>query len=190
MTNPRILIVDDEADIRNSYRSILEPENDMETLDNLASTLFDEDKNDKDAILETEFWGEEGGSVSMEEEFDIEKYQVAYAAQGLEAVEYIKSGLKENSPFSVVFLDMRMPPGINGLETAQKIRKLDVYVEIVIMTAYSDYSLEEIAEKIGTADRLLYFHKPFQPEQIQQLSATLSQRWYLEYKQREQANTI
>jgi YesN/AraC family two-component response regulator len=83
---------------------------------------------------------------------------------------------------------MRMPPGIDGMETARRIRALDPWVEIVIMTAYSDYSYKEIVQEVGNPERLLYFHKPFDPDQITQLVISITQRWQLDSDQRESSH--
>ena len=94
----------------------------------------------------------------------------------------MKKALEENNPYSVVFTDMRMPPGWDGIKTAQKIREIDPAIEIVIVTAYSDSSISEIVSKVGFTDRLLYLKKPFDDEEILQLADSLSMRWHLEYK--------
>ncbi|MBF0279462.1 MAG: response regulator [SAR324 cluster bacterium] len=183
MNNPRILIVDDEASIRQSYLSILKPDT-QAGLDEMASFLFDDEPdllND-----EEEFQEAMEEAIIVERELNVGEYEIVEASRGAEAVEAVKHSVLENNPFSLVFLDMRMPPGINGLEAAKKIREYDPFVEIVIMTAYADYNFEEIAEEIGNPQRLLYFNKPFHPEQITQLAASITQRWYLEKNLRDQ----
>ncbi len=180
----RILIVDDDQAVRESYYSSLETEDEMGDLAQFASSIFDESTND---IPEDEDFFSDGDSGTLvESDLDIGEYEIKDVSQGMDAVKMIESALSKNSPFSIVFLDVRMPPGIDGVQTARLIREIDPYIEIVIMTAYSDYSLKEIEKTVGTTDRLLYFHKPFKPDQIKQLATSLGQRWRLEKKRREQ----
>lgn len=182
MIHPKILVVDDEAEIRKSYRYILESQEASSSLDDMASFLFDEEEDLDNLEVEMDMLEEE---LLVEEDFDIGPYEIAYANQGQVALDLFQAAIIERDPFCLVFLDMRMPPGIDGLETAKQMRRLDPHVEIVIMTAYSDYSLNEIIEELGSEERLLYFHKPFQPDQVKQLASSLTQRWYLEKASRE-----
>ncbi|MCP4294821.1 MAG: response regulator [Proteobacteria bacterium] len=189
MNNPKIMIVDDEEPVRQSYHSILAPKKKEQQLDQMADALFaanDQEDDPFDLMLVDEDNPKELSTSSPENlQIDDFNYDLIMFDQGKPAVQEIKNSLSEGKHFSLIFLDMRMPPGINGLETAKQIRELDQYVEIVIMTAYSDYSFEEIAEKIGSSERLLYFHKPFLPEQIQNLASTLTQKWQLEFASRQ-----
>jgi len=79
-----------------------------------------------------------------------------------------------------MFLDMRMPPGWDGMETARRIREVDRFLEIVIMTAYADHDQQEIADTVGTPEKMLYIKKPFQAEEIHQLALSLTSKWTLE----------
>lgn len=182
MATFKILVVDDEESVRESYRVILsELDQSQKTLDMLASTLFDDDL----------FPSESGAEMSdlpvlINKDIDQEPYEIVEASQGEEAIEIIRQGIEKGEYYSLMFLDMRMPPGIDGAETARQIRQLDPYIEIVIMTAYSDYSYQEIVDEVGNPERLLYFHKPFQMEQIQQLASSLTQKWSLEKECRKQ----
>lgn len=186
MKIPRILVVDDEATIRQSYRTILEETDDLGSIDKAASALFDEEDDLVSGSEIEVILGNDEHFVIVEEELPSGKYEIVEAAQGEEAVELVRQSLNEKRPFSMMFLDVRMPPGIDGVEAASQIRELDPFIEIVIMTAYSDYNLEEVIDKVGNPNRLLYFHKPFNSEQIQKLASSLTQHWYLEKKRREQ----
>ncbi len=106
-------------------------------------------------------------------------YRVTACRQGEEAVETVREA-GEDDPFAIAFLDVRMPPGINGVETAERIRALDPHVEIVIVTAYSDVDPAEIARRVPPPQRLLYLNKPFHPYEIRQLAAALSHKWRTE----------
>ncbi|MFZ5812574.1 MAG: response regulator [Thermodesulfobacteriota bacterium] len=104
-------------------------------------------------------------------------YEVVTCRQGEEAVDAVRTSLKTNRPFSVVFLDVRMPPGRGGLWAAEEIRRLDPYVQIVIMTAFSDIDAEEMARRVPPPDRLLYQQKPFHPQEVRQFAASLCSKW-------------
>lgn len=111
----KILFIDDEPEILSSYKNIFMPQMQNNKLDKLASEIFGES-----SIIET----------SKEEEFE-----VLVASQGEEGVNIVKKYSESFDKVKVVFIDMRMPPGINGQETAKKIRELDNNIEIVIVTA-------------------------------------------------------
>ncbi|MBU2513296.1 response regulator [bacterium] len=188
MNKPRILIVDDEKSILQSYRSILEKEDDLKSIEETGSALFEHQK--AETITEIEIiLGNDDSFIIIEEELSTEGYEIVEATQGMDAVKLVEKSLKENYPFSLVYMDVRMPPGIDGVEAAKLIRELDPNIEIVIMTAYADYNLEEVINKVGNPDRLLYFNKPFNTEQITNLTTSLTQHWYLEKKRREQDKT-
>ncbi|UCD57088.1 MAG: PAS domain S-box protein [Candidatus Hydrogenedentota bacterium] len=105
--------------------------------------------------------------------------------QGDEAVEAVRLSIKENKPFAVVFLDVRISPGPDGVWTAEHIRALDPYVEIVIVTGYSDVDPSDISRRVQPADRLLYLQKPLYPQEIRQLASSLSAKWSAEMQLRE-----
>jgi len=185
MDLPRILIVDDEEDVRKAYRSILRPQLATDGIDEIAASLFAETAEiEFDADDVSAFFDDDGAEMVVEEDLQTGVYLIDEASQGAEAVAMIKNAIAESRPYSLMFLDIRMPPGIDGVQAARQIRELDPNVEIVIMTAYSDYSYEEIIRTVGNPDRLLYFHKPFKSSQILQLASTLTQQWYLERKVR------
>lgn len=185
MNKPRILIVDDEVSILQSYRSILERKDDDKLLETKGSSLFEEKEvetfNDLDMVL-----GDDDDIMMIEEELKTGNYEIVEARTGKDAVKQVEQSLIDNNPFSLVYMDVRMPPGIDGVEAARLIREMDPDIEIVIMTAYTDYNLEEVIDKVGNPDRLLYFNKPFSSEQITNLTASLTQNWYLEKKRQEQ----
>ncbi|MBF0279459.1 MAG: response regulator [SAR324 cluster bacterium] len=181
MNKFRILIVDDEEEVRKSYRSILEPVK-TSNFDQNASFLFED--LGENFITELDDLFEEESEILLDEDLEPSQYELIQASQGSEAVEAVSTSLKEEKPFSLVFLDIRMPPGIDGKKTARLIRQIDPFIEIVIMTAYSDYTFEEIVAEVGNPERLLFFHKPFTPKQIEQLALTLTQKWDLDRQSR------
>jgi DNA-binding NtrC family response regulator len=95
--------------------------------------------------------------------------------QGILGVELVQKSIDEDKPYSVIFIDMRMPPGIDGLETAKLIKKLDRQVFIVVVTAFSDHSIEHICAAVK--HNFLFVRKPFDFEEIYQLARTLSFSW-------------
>ncbi len=84
-------------------------------------------------------------------------YKVADFHNGSDALKYI-----EEHPVDLVISDIRMP-GINGTELFFKIRQIDPFVQIIIISAYPD--LETITRMLeaGATD---YIVKPFKLEYI------------------------
>jgi predicted signal transduction protein with EAL and GGDEF domain len=104
-------------------------------------------------------------------------FELETALQGREGVGLVKKAVEQGRPFNVAFVDMRMPPGWDGVQTIQRLWEADPNLEVVICTAYSDYSWEEISEKLGLDDKLLILKKPFDPIEVSQLAASLSTKW-------------
>ncbi len=158
--NPmRILAVDDDPGILDLYRKILCPDrNSSESeskLQNLAANLFSDTFPKADSV----------------------SFNLTLCHQGDEAVDAVRVAIEENRPFAVTFLDVRMPPGPDGVWTAEQIRALDSSTEIVIVTAYSDVDPQKIASRVQPAGKLLYLQKPFHPHEIEQFAAALSAKW-------------
>jgi len=161
---PRILIVDDEQPILDAYRSVLagqgRPVASPSRLDDLESRLFP-------------------GSTPK---FTFPSFDLCLCRQGQEAVAAVRTALAENSPFAAAFIDVRMPPGPDGVWTAAEIRALDPWINIVIVTAFSDLDPAAINNAVQPADRLLYMQKPFHSHEIQQFALALSAKWQAERK--------
>jgi CheY-like chemotaxis protein len=143
---PKILIVDDNAEIHNDFRKVLAPATPAPQLGDLESTLFGEAPQ---------------ATVS---------YTLDSAYQGADALKMVKAALEKSEPYGLVFVDVRMPPGMDGVETIQAIRKLNPNVDCIICTAYSDYTPESARQKIGITEGLLFISKPFDPDIIRQLA--------------------
>lgn len=164
MNRDRILIIDDDLEIWKAYQSILAPE--QETYNSPVqkiSRLIAEDTSIT-APTDTEF-------------------QLRFASQGKEGFELVQESIKQNMPYAVAIIDIRMPPGWDGVKTAKQIRGIDQNIEIVFVTAYSDYSLSEIVQTVGTPDKLMFLRKPFDPEEITQLAVSLTKKWNLARQQ-------
>lgn len=108
-----------------------------------------------------------------------ETYHIDCAFQGEEGLKMVKESLRKNEPYAVAFVDVCRPPGWDGIETVYRIWKLYPEIQIVICTAYSDYSWEEIVEKLEHSDKLLILKKPFGNIEVRQLACALSKKWEL-----------
>ncbi|MCB2182968.1 MAG: response regulator [Desulfobulbaceae bacterium] len=157
-TNKRILIIDDDQEIWKAYQNVLLP------VSASAGPATSDLDNELDAML---------GKDSVTET----PFEVSFAPQGQEGYALAETFLKKNEPFSLAFVDIRMPPGWDGMETAKRLHKLDPNLEIIIVTAYSDRSCAEIVECVGAPHKLLFFHKPFDPEELRQLAIALTDKW-------------
>ncbi len=104
-------------------------------------------------------------------------FTLVTANQGEEAVRIVEALHRENRPIQAVFLDVQMPPGIDGLETAKRMRAIDSELQIVICTAYSEHPFENFIEQLGRPDHLYYLEKPFSPDEVLQLAHSLAGQW-------------
>ncbi len=153
----RILIIDDNQDIHEDFKTVLMGSTANTTLDALENDLFGQD---------------EGQSEKPKSE-----YELGFASQGIDGLALVESGLAENRAFALAFVDMRMPPGWNGLETIEKLWQADPRLQVVICTAYSDYSQFDIVERLGRSDNLLILKKPFAPEEVVQMACAMLAKW-------------
>jgi signal transduction histidine kinase len=156
----RILVLDDNPDIHRVFQAILVGEEGHDVLDNLERDLF----NDAPAIVPKD------------------AYDVECALQGQDGLKKVEMALSEGNPFMVAFVDMRMPPGWDGLETIEHMWQVDPNMQIVICTAYSDYSWHEIVRRLGKTDNLLLLKKPFDPAEAAQVATALVHKW-MSYRQ-------
>ncbi len=99
------------------------------------------------------------------------------AYQGQEALELVERALTENRPYAMAFVDMRMPPGWDGVQTIERLWQCDGKLQVVICTAYSDHSWNDIFGRLDVRDRLLVLKKPFDPVEARQLAVTLAAKW-------------
>jgi signal transduction histidine kinase len=156
--NHRILVIDDNKDIHNDFRKILVPEK--------AAT---EDLSDAEA----ELFGEATPKIEQP------VFEIDSAFQGQEGLDLIQKSLKEGRPYSMAFVDVRMPPGWDGVETTAQIWKKYPDLQVVICTAYSDYSWEDMLRKLGYSDRLVILKKPFDTVEVLQLAVSMTEKWRL-----------
>ena len=164
----RVLVADDDARVRASYKaafSTMAQKQGGGDLSAMAAALF-EDVAPADAATPAE-----------DENADL---AVTYVDQGMAGVEAVKAAQQAGDPFQLVFLDMRMPPGIDGKETARLIRQADADINIVMVTGYSDSSPSDVAKVAGPLNKLFYVVKPFEIDEILQLTRALAEKWRIE----------
>jgi EAL domain-containing protein (putative c-di-GMP-specific phosphodiesterase class I)/CheY-like chemotaxis protein len=111
-------------------------------------------------------------------------FQIDSAHQGDEGIERVRNALQQKHPYSMAFVDVRMPPGCDGIETITRLWEVDPDVQIVICTAHSDYSWEETLEKLGRADCFIVLKKPFDSIEVLQLAEALTEKWRLARQER------
>ena len=155
----RILVIDDDLDVWKAYRLVLTPE-----------TVSSGTSAEKISRLL---------SPEMDDDPAAANFSLSCAAQGQEGFAMVEEAARKNEPFALAFVDVRMPPGWDGMETARRIRVLDPEIELVIVTAYSDHSIEEIVRAVGSSDKLLFLRKPFDPDELRQLALSLTAKWHL-----------
>ncbi len=158
--NMRILIVDDNQSIHDDFRkSIISDWNvDAAELESTASELF-------------------GDAAPMSEPTD--DYQIESAYQGQEALQCVQEAVDRSRPFAIAFVDVRMPPGWDGIETIERLWQVDPDLQVVICTAYSDVTAGQIIERLGKSDRLLMLKKPFDPVEPRLLATALTEKWHV-----------
>ena len=155
-TNRRILIIDDTPAIHADFRKILTPDTGSEAdLNSLEHSLF-------------------GTRQSSRLNFQLDS-----AYQGKEALALVERALADGHPYALAFIDMRMPPGWDGLETIEHLWNADPNLQIALCTAYSDYSWEAVAERLQFGDQLLILKKPFDILEIRQMANALTWKWQL-----------
>lgn len=154
--NRRILIVDDTASIHQDFRKILcaDP-NGEPSLESLEETLF-------------------GTTAKARQAYELDS-----AYQGQEALALVNKALADQAPYALAFIDMRMPPGWDGLQTIEQLWEVDPRLQIALCTAYSDYSFEAIEARLKYNDQLLILKKPFDHLEIRQMASALTWKWQL-----------
>jgi two-component system, NtrC family, sensor kinase len=165
--NRRILLVDDSPAIHEDIRKILCPP--ARSHGTLESAL---DSMEEDLFDEAPFT------------FTMENYQLDSAYQGPEALALLREAHREHLPYAMAFVDVRMPPGWDGIETINQLWRVDPELQVVICTAYSDHSWSEIRRRLAPSDNLLILRKPFDAVEIRQLAHTMTTKWTLRQQTR------
>jgi signal transduction histidine kinase len=156
--NRRVLVVDDMPSMHQDFRK------------SLATGRVDADLDQ----LEAELFGDAGQPAASDDGFEIDS-----AYQGIEALAKVKGAVGEGRPYALAFVDMRMPPGWDGVETIERLWKVDPRLQVVICTAYSDHPWDEVLRRLDVQDRLLIIKKPFDMIEVAQLARTLTVKWDL-----------
>lgn len=163
----RVLVADDDQMVLQAYRTCLS-----------ASKAR---RDDALAAMGDELFGSSAARTTPSCRWE----GVDFVSQGEDAVERVREACASGLPYGVLFLDMMMPPGIDGLETARRIRVLDPEINIVVVTGYTDHSPEDICDVAGPDDKIFYLAKPFEIAEIRTLANSLLAKWSLERELRE-----
>ena len=161
LAHHRVLVVDDNPSIHSDFRKILCPrQRAAGGMDQLEAILFEE----------------------VEERRELLYFDLDSAHQGQEAFEMVKEALAENHPYALAFVDVRMPPGWDGVETVSRLWEVQPRLQVVICTAYSDYSWEQMRARLGRPDNLVVLKKPFDNVEVQQLAHALTRKYELNFQ--------
>ncbi len=158
MTVHRILVVDDNPTIHEDFRKILAPS------ETAGAAEMD--------VLERALFGEPVVAAGPH-------YALDAAAQGHEALAMVERARADGHPYTMAFVDVRMPPGWDGVETIERLWAADPDLQAVICTAYSDYSWDDMVRRLGCTDRLLILKKPFDTIEVLQLAVAVTTKWGL-----------
>ncbi|MGN6556135.1 MAG: ATP-binding response regulator, partial [Verrucomicrobiota bacterium] len=157
-SEPRILIVDDNPAIHEDFRKILRARSEAQA--RLES-------------IEAEILGSPADSPARA------GFRIDSAHQGQEALVMVQKAFQDGDPYVLAFVDLRMPPGWDGVETLERIWQCAPELQAVICTAYSDYSWDDMTRRLGQTDNLLILKKPFETVEVLQLAHALTQKWIL-----------
>jgi signal transduction histidine kinase len=153
----RVLVIDDNPAIHEDFQKILATPEGSTSLDALESVLF-------------------GAPQVRNGPYT---FEVDTASQGEEGIQRVRQARHEGRPYALAFVDIRMPPGIDGVETTARLWQEDADVQVVLCSAYADYSWEEVAQRLGISQRLLILRKPFDNIEVRQMAHALAEKWEL-----------
>src|SRR6267142_1110319 len=154
---PRILIIDDNPSIHRDFELVF--------MDESANAELDMD--------DQKLYGTPPITIEHKSDFILE-----YAHSGLEGIKKVTDELAQHRFFQLAFVDIRMP-GMDGVETIERLWQIDPKIQVVICTAYADYSQEDLTRRLGYTDKLLLLKKPFDSIEVTQFARTLTEKWYL-----------
>lgn len=168
----RILVVDDQQAIHDTFdRVFAEKPREDDTLADFEARFLEAAEQEQIVQGETE---QAAGDVPNHS--NTPSYQLEHAASGEQGVERLRQAIDEQRPYSVAFVDMRMPRGMDGLETTERLWQIDPNLQVVICTAYSDHMWDDVLKRLGYNDRLLLLRKPFETDEVRQLALALSEK--------------
>jgi len=166
--NTRILVIDDNRAIHADFLKILMDQRGDDDLNRFENSLFGE-----------------SSPVSIQPRFEVD-----CADQGHAGFERVQQALQAGLPYAMAFVDMRMPPGWDGVETIEHIWQVDPDIQIVICTAYSDHDWNQVMQRLGSNDKLLILRKPFDNIEVLQIVIALTHKWDLTIKVRHQVEDL
>ena len=168
-TNFRLLIIDDNPAIHQDFDKILRDDSEADSqLSETERLLFGD-----------------ATSRSLRTAFEIE-----FALQGQQGVALVERALASGRPFAMAFVDMRMPPGWDGLATIERLWAKDPNVQVVICSAHSDYDWTDFVARLGHSDKLLVLKKPFEPIEVLQCATALTRKWQNEQLLQRQVQSL
>ncbi|MEY4767269.1 MAG: hypothetical protein RI907_3942, partial [Pseudomonadota bacterium] len=164
--NRRILLIDDMPSIHEDFRKLL-----------AHASAVASDLDDDEALL---FGGAPDSPSASTAASPLHlTFELDSAYQGMEGLARVRQAREEGRPYALAFVDMRMPPGWDGVETIEHLWQVDPSLQVVICTAYSERSWESVLERLDTRDRLLVLKKPFDAIEVQQLARAMLAKWRL-----------
>ena len=169
LVNRRVLVIDDDPAVHDDFLKILDPE-----------------RNAEAALLGAGRAPPGGGSAPATRQC----FEVDTALQGQQGVQLVQRALAAGHPYALAFVDMRMPPGWDGLETIQRLWALDPHVQVVICAAHSEYDWTEVVTRLDHSDKLLVVNKPFEPIEVLQCANALTRKWQNEQTLRRHVESL
>jgi CheY-like chemotaxis protein len=158
LKNHRILVIDDNRAIHEDFRKIL-----------LTVSKTSDDLDAPEAEL--------FGQTTVDSKPPV--FEIDSAYQGQEGLELVEKSLWEDRPYAMAFVDIRMPPGSDGVGIISRIWQRYPDLQVVLCSAYSDYSWEDMLKVLGFTDRLLILKKPFENIEVLQLAIAMTEKWRL-----------
>src|ERR1700722_17260872 len=171
LANRRILIIDDNAAIHQDFRKVLGAQT-----EHTAQAALD--------VLEANLFGENVAATTRP------NFEIDSAHQGQEGVAMAHQALAEGRPYAMAFVDMRMPPGWDGLKTIEHLWQVDPDVQVVICSAHTDYDWSEVVARLKHSDKLLVLRKPAEPIEVLQCATAPTRKWHNERLVREQMQRL
>jgi two-component system, NtrC family, sensor kinase len=168
--NCHILVVDDNEAIHLDFRKVLcaHPST-LKTVDAAAAALFDDEQVDSRPLS---------------------SFEIDSAYQGQDGIGLVQSAFEHGKRYAIAFVDVRMPPGLDGIETSRRLWDIDEELQIVLCTAYSDYSWTDMVRSLGETDRLLVVKKPFDNIEVRQIACALTKKWQLNRQVKQQLTEL
>ncbi len=157
---PRLLIIDDDPRLHDDYRRCLGP----------PTTQGEGLRARREALF-----GPEPSALGVT---DV-RFELVHALSGASGLTHLRESVAADDPFSVAFVDMRMPPGWNGVETIRELWSTDPDLQMVVCTAYSDFTWDAVIAGVGRSEGLHLLRKPFGGDQVRRFAEVLTKKWQL-----------